>query len=215
MPDAPALRTSSILTFVLIAGAAFIVASLLDGVAYSYLVDQRVYERDWGRLLRVIGYLPLWMLAAAALVLQDGGEPSRRPTRWRRGGLLLASPVLGGIAAEVLKLLLRRERPRLTGGAYEFRAFTEDPLHAGGLGLPSSHALVAFAGAAMLAHLFPRATPVWYLLAIGCGVTRVMSRQHFLSDVVLAAILGIAVAALLWRRWGPSLPPRTDPVRDG
>ncbi len=216
MPDAPAYesRASSITKFLLIAAVTFAVASLLDRWAYEHLADMRVYERDWGRLLRIIGYLPLWVLAAAALVLHDGGVAAS--ARWRRGGLLLGSAALGGLAAEVLKLLLRRERPRVTGGDYVFRPFTQDPLHSGGLGLPSSHTLVAFAGAAMLARLFPRAAPVWYLVAVGCALTRVMSQSHFLSDTVLAAFVGFAVAALLWRRWGiHGAPPRAEGVRGG
>ena len=51
----------------------------------------------------------------------------------------------------------------------------------------------------MLARLYPRARWLWYALAAGCALTRVLARAHFLSDVTLAAIIGWAVAALLWR----------------
>ena len=78
-----------------------------------------VYDRDFGRMLRVVGYLPLWMLLGGALWLQ---------TRDRRRALLLAlTPALGGLAAEVLKILLRRERPGLHDGAYFFRPFSDQP----------------------------------------------------------------------------------------
>jgi undecaprenyl-diphosphatase len=63
--------------------------------------------------------------------------------------------------------------------------------------MPSSHALVAFAGAAALARLFPRATPIWYALAVGCGITRLLSGAHFLSDVVVGALIGVSVAISL------------------
>jgi membrane-associated phospholipid phosphatase len=176
-------------------------AHLLDGWFYAHFVDTRVYERDWGRLLRVIGYLPTWLFAVAALVLTDW--PLRVSGRvmdaWRRGLLLLAAVAAGAITAEVLKLLLRRERPRAHEGEYFFRALSDRPLHTGGLALPSSHALVAFAAAAMLARLFPRAAPVWYALAAGCALTRVAAQAHFLSDVVVAGVAGWLVVALLWR----------------
>ncbi|MGH7560630.1 MAG: phosphatase PAP2 family protein, partial [Gemmatimonadales bacterium] len=68
------------------------------------------------------------------------------------------------------------------------------------IGLPSSHVMVAFAGAAVLARLFPGAAPVGYLLAAGCALTRVLARAHFLSDVVVGAVAGWAVGALIWRR---------------
>ena len=176
-------------------------AHLLDGWFYAYFVDTRVYERDWGRLLRVIGYLPTWVFAVIALVLTDWPlrASGHAMDAWRRGLLLLAAVAAGGVAAEVLKLLFRRERPRAHEGEYFFRAFSDRPLHTGGLALPSSHALVAFAAAAMLARLFPRAAPVWYALAAGCALTRVAAQAHFLSDVVVAGVVGWLVIALLWR----------------
>jgi membrane-associated phospholipid phosphatase len=86
-------------------------------------------------------------------------------------------------------------------GEYGFRAFSERTWSTAGLALPSSHALVAFAGAAMLARLYPRARWVGYVLAAGCGVTRVLAHAHFLSDVVMAAGLGWVVAYVMTRRW--------------
>ncbi len=214
MPDAQRLRAIDVLGFLLITLVVFAAASLLDSWSYERLVYMRVHDRDWGRMFRIFGYLPLWALVAAALVLHDRAAVFAAP--WWRGGLLLGTAALGGLTAEVLKLLLRRERPRLTGGSYEFRSFTQDPFSTGGLSLPSSHTLVAFAGATMLARLFPRAAPVWYLFAVGCAVTRILSQAHFLSDVVLAAFAGFAVSVLLWRWAARASPPRTEePARDG
>jgi membrane-associated phospholipid phosphatase len=181
-----------------------IVSHLLDYLVYQHIDNARIYETDMGRLLRVMGFLPTWLLAAAALILNDA--PLRRPGRvwpmWRRGVLLVTAVAVGGVAAEVFKLLLRRERPRAHDGEYFFRAFSDRPFSTGGLAMPSSHALVAFAAAAMLAKLFPRAAPVWYLLAAGSAYTRLAARAHFLSDVTLAALLGVLVAELLFRlRW--------------
>lgn len=214
MPDAQRLRAIDVLGFLLITLVVFAAASLLDSWSYERLVYMRVHDRDWGRMFRIFGYLPLWALLAVALVLHD--RAAVVAASWRRGGLLLAAAALGGLTAEVLKLILRRERPRLTGGSYEFRPFTQDPFSTGGLGLPSSHTLVAFAGATMLAKLFPRAAPVWYLFAVGCAVTRMLSQAHFLSDVVLAAFVGFALSVVLWRWAARASPPRTEePTRGG
>jgi membrane-associated phospholipid phosphatase len=182
--------------FVLVLAAAF-----ADRWAYEHVVVADVYEEDWGRLLRVAGYWPLWLLLSAALVLQDW--PKGVAGVWggalARGWLLLSSVTASGIAGELLKLLFRRERPRAHGGEYFFRAFSERPFSSSGLALPSSHAIVAFGAAAMLSRLFPRAAPVWYLLAIGCGLTRVMAQAHFMSDIVVSFLVGWLVAAWLWR----------------
>lgn len=176
---------------------ALIVAHLLDARAFEYLRYPEVNSQDWGRLLRVMGFLPTWILAAAALALHDAG----RSPRFRRASLMFFSPALAGLAGEILKIAIRRLRPGETG-AYIFRPFSERTFSSGGLGMPSTHAIVAFGAAAILSRLFPRAWPVWWLLAWGCGLTRVLHGRHFLSDVVLAAIVAWLVAALLWRKWG-------------
>lgn len=183
---------------------AFAVTCLADPWVYQQVHDPRVYERDWGRLLRVMGFLGTWVALAVAVALHEGSVPARRAAATRRAWLLVGSAALGGLVAEVGKLLLRRERPQAHDGLYGFRDFADRTWSTSGLALPSSHTLVAFAGAAMLARLFPRARWVGYTLAAGCAMTRVMARAHFLSDVVLAAGLGWVVAFVLTRRWSPA-----------
>lgn len=175
---------------------AIILAHLLDGWLYTHFRIEDVYGDDWGRALRVMGFLPLWLVAALALALVD-----RERYGYKRGALLAGSATLGGISAELLKLLLRRERPYANEGEYVFRAFSERTFSTGGLALPSSHALVAFGAAAMLSRLFPRARLVWWSVAWGCGLTRMAAGAHFFSDIVVAAIVGWIVAWVLWRRF--------------
>ena len=182
--------------FLAVAITGLIVAHLLDPLVFQYVQYREVNSQDWGRLLRVMGFLPTWLLAAAALALHD----QDRPLRFRRANLLFFSAALSGLAGEILKLLIRRLRPG-EAGEYIFRAFSERPFSTGGLGMPSSHAVVAFGAAAMLSRLFPRAWPVWWTLGWGCGLTRVLHVRHFFSDVVLAAIVGWLIAALLWSKW--------------
>lgn len=176
--------------------AAIVVAHLLDPLAFRYLRAEDVYGDDLGRMLRVMGYVPLWLAAGAALALQDR-TPLRRLLR-SRAGLIMAGAVLGGAVAELVKLLVRRLRPG-EWGEYVFRPFAERTFSTGGLGMPSSHALVAFGAAAVLSRVFPRAWMVWWGLAWGCGLSRVAAGAHFLSDVVVAAVLGWVVGALVWR----------------
>ena len=116
-----------------------------------------------------------------------------------RGGLLLAAPTFGGATAELLKILVRRLRPDAETFGYVWRPFSEHLLSTKGLGMPSSHVMVAFAGAAALARVFPRGRLLWYVLAAGCATARVLSGGHFLSDTVAAAFLGYAVGAWLSR----------------
>lgn len=196
-------RSKYVLRFLAIALVAMVIAQLLDHTAYTYLYDRHVYDKDWGRMLRVMGFLPVWILAALALALHERPEGAS----WRAGRtypkalLLFASPTLAGIAGELLKLVIRRERPWAHAGAYVFRPFSDRPFYSGGLSMPSSHTTVAFGAAFILCRLYPRATIVWVALATGCALTRVAAHAHFLSDVTLGAIVSWVVAELLWRRY--------------
>lgn len=173
-------------------------AHLADPLVWRAWRMPDVYEKDWGRLLRILGYLPTWGALALAYWLQQRGQPGAG----RAAGYLALAPTLGGIAAELIKLLVRRLRPDDLTFGYAFRAFSDHPWSNRGMGMPSSHTLVAVAGAVALARVFPRAAGVFYVLAAGCAVTRVMADAHFLSDTVVAACVGYAVAVVLAHRMG-------------
>ena len=117
---------------------------------------------------------------------------------WRRGVLLLAGPLVAGIIAEVMRGILRRQRPGLEG-VHEWGWPWGSAVSGGSWGLPSSHAAVAFAGAFMLMRLFPSVWPVALSLAIGCGVTRMIVGAHFASDIFAGAAVGFFVVHTLQR----------------
>jgi membrane-associated phospholipid phosphatase len=181
-------------------GVALILSHLADGLAWEHLRDERVNDRDWGRWLRTVGYLPAWVLGALALWLTARPAPGEPPNGlgWRAGALVL-SPALAGGLAELVKLTVRRQRPGAVSPEYLFRPFDVDLWSTRGLGFISSHTAVAFGAAALMARAFPGSRAVWYTLAAGCAVTRVMSGAHYLSDVVGAAVVGWLVAEFVWR----------------
>jgi membrane-associated phospholipid phosphatase len=171
-----------------------------DKWVFDRFWHDRLYDQDWARFLRVMGFLPTWFVAALALYIQTRPTDPVRATR--RAWYLAVAPTAAGLLAEILKLLLRRERPEANAGLYGFRAWSDQPFSTVGLALPSSHTMVAFGAATALARLFPRARWLWFTLAIGCGVTRILSRAHFLSDVALGAVMGWTVAWAVWIAMG-------------
>ena len=176
----------------------------MDAWAFEHVVYGRVYEEDWGRLLRVMGFWPTWLAASVSLVLMDwprGAAGARRPAL-ARGAQLLGTVTAAGIGGELLKLVFRRLRPTADYVAYAFRPWSDRPLHSGGLSLPSTHAVVAFGAAVALTRLFPRAWPVWWGLAAGCGLTRILTGAHYVSDVGVAAVVAILVGKAMWREKG-------------
>jgi len=188
--------------------AAVALTIALDGWAYRTLVDMKAQKHDWARLLRVLGYWPTWLVLALAALLIDGGTREftwPQTDRFTRAAMLSGSTGLGGLLAEVLKLVVRRERPNVTDGEYVFRAFADGPLSAKNLGMPSSHVAVAFAGAFVLSWLSPRARWVFLGMAAGCAMERVLVHAHFASDAAAGAVVGYGAYAILRRlhelRW--------------
>lgn len=191
----------------LLGAGAFTLACVVDRAVFLAVSLPKAQGQDWHRALRVLGYVPTWLVAALGLALSAGlftrpagasNEPARR--RAALGAVYLAlAPLASGAVAELAKLLIRRERPEPHDGRFVFRPFTDEPFSTSGLGLPSSHSMVAFGAAFALCRLFPRAAPLWIALGAGCGVTRVIDRDHFLSDVVLAMALAFGTAWTLAR----------------
>jgi membrane-associated phospholipid phosphatase len=182
----------------LVIGLSLAVAHAVDAVAWVHLRDARVNDREWGRLLRSVGYVPTWLFGAAALWLA-GRRPDATPGGGWRAATLALAPALAGGLAELTKLVVRRERPGAASAEYVFRAFSEAPWSTKGLGLASSHTAVAVAAAAVLSRCFPGTAPVWYLLAAGCALTRVLAGAHYVSDTVAAAAIAWLTAEGMWR----------------
>ena len=180
--------------------AFLLVPAPLDHWTYAHAYRPNLYDRDWARLLRLVGWWPTWALATLALWLQRRRADAALA---RRQALLLAgSVVVSGLLCEVMKLLIRRERPDVDAGHWVFRAWSDHTFSTAGLATPSSHTMVAFGAATMAARIFPRLRWMFYALAWGCAATRVLSHAHFLSDVTFGAVLGWAVGWALWLEWG-------------
>lgn len=192
--------TRNALILLVTAAALLAGAHLVDWWAYRALHLPGVNDRDWGRMLRTLGYAPTWGLIALGLWLEARGRSDAPAVSQRRAaGAVVLALVVGGLGAELLKLLIRRERPD-SSGMYHFRPFADHPFSSSRLGMPSSHAAVAFGAASALERRFPRAAPVLYALALGCGLTRVMAQAHFVSDVVGGALVGWAAGRWSYAR---------------
>ncbi len=180
--------------------------------------------QDWYRALRVLGFLGTWLAVGAALVLIDSGRrtPDGAPATLTRGPFVAGAALLGGVVAEGLKIVLRRGRPDAhpehlhvfwpwSGQGWSPERWgwsAEQPppypwdyfpslFSASDFGLPSSHTATAFGGLVALAWLYPRAGVLFIALGMGCGLTRMLSRAHYLSDTLAGAATGTAVVLAL------------------
>lgn len=200
-----------------------VLTAMVIVVAISHAVDEQTYHamyepraeiHDWYQALRAAGYMPTWLVVGLCLLAADLRSLPRRRTSagwWRRGVGVVCSPLAAGGLAELCKLLISRERPApLVEGVRVYQGYVFkpwDPANGlwGGfsdgsnLGLPSSHAAVAVAGAFAIGRVAPGAVWPAMIFGIGCCVTRLLNGAHFLSDVLMGAGLGYALAWLIIR----------------
>lgn len=193
-------RAQRIATWVAATAIGLVIAASLDGWASRTLFSEGAADKDWGRALRVLGYLPLWLVVAIVLVVHDGRRTLRPPLRDRftRGVLLLLSSGTAGLVAEACKLIFRRLRIGASDALWARRPFSDEPFNTAGLSMPSSHAAIAFGAAFMLWRLHPTAWPLWLSIGVGCGLQRILDRAHYVSDVYAAAIVALACSTALW-----------------
>lgn len=198
--------------FLLMATLAMVFATTLDRSTYDIIYNRSGVPAWMYASARQLGEFYTWLFIAPLVLLADRWHSSKRTWlgSFERSMHVVWSPMFAGTLATLIKLAIRRERPDLHGGEYVFRTWGEHPWNSSDLGLPSGHATVAFGGAWMLAMMYPRLAPIWLTGAALCGFSRLMTRAHFLSDVVAGCILGFMVAWVLWtmyQKWAQGRDP--------
>lgn len=160
------------------------------------------------RLGEAWGWLLLFALGFAAL--HWGGELPRlrgAAARLRAASavpaFLFISVAAAGLAADILKLLLGRMRPKLlfSGGLYGFTGLAWRPDH---WSFPSGHTATIAALAAALWWLWPRHLLFYVLVAAIVAASRIAVGAHYPSDVAagaLVAVLATRGAARLFALW--------------
>ena len=128
-------------------------------------------------------------------------DPIARPRLARVG----SAAIIGGLAANLGKLVVSRVRPKyfdFVGGVDATFGDWFPFLQAGtnGQSFPSAHAATAFAFAAALGWLYPRGRWVFLFMAGMAGLQRVAGYAHFLSDSFWGASIGwfVGSAFLYW-----------------
>jgi len=115
----------------------------------------------------------------------------------RTGERLLATMALAAGAVNVTKFVFGRSRPYEGEGALSFNPGTP------GSSFYSGHTTMAFAMATALSEEMDHtaATVILYSAASLAGYSRMHDDQHWLSDVVAGAVLGIASAKFVYGKW--------------
>lgn len=160
---------------------------------------------------RISGLADARVCVGAALAVGAVGlaaRPWSTGRRWdvlceravRASLLMLLTLLSGGLITLALKHLIGRARPfmLLEQGFYGLAApFLGAPFNS----FPSSHAFTAFAVALVVARVLPAWRLPLMALAIGVSACRVLTLEHFPSDVIASAFIAQGCLAF----WAPGV----------
>lgn len=141
------------------------------------------------------------LIALAIAALEVGG--------WRRLPRLVGATLAAGLAANLVKVVVARHRPRtldlssVTFGDTFIGWFQSLAGGSGWQSFPSGHSASAAALAVSLSLAYPRGKWLFGCLAAGACLQRVAAQAHFASDVLFGAALGWGVAWLVQARFKP------------
>lgn len=161
----------------------------------------------WARTTTDIGEAGAYFAVAGGFwilffILRKRAKNAESYTRWRtrEGWALFAllSLVTSGLMVQGLKHAIGRMRPYADAllSSHEFRPFSANyEFHS----LPSGHSQVLFTAASILTAIWPRAWYVWMISATVFATTRVITLNHWLSDIIAGAAVGMFGTVLTYR----------------
>lgn len=134
----------------------------------------------------------IWIVISLALLLSK---------KYRKVGILtLAALLINYLIGDILlKNIIERPRPFISIEGIEL--LIKPP---SSFSFPSGHTSSAFAAATILSLYIRKYSPIFIILALILGFSRIYLYVHYLSDVVAGMCLGIVVAMIcniIWKRF--------------
>lgn len=206
-------------------GAVITLLLVLAGVFWfdvPVLMFMRMFDCGFWRLLSVVFDDKIWAIAFAVAILALYVKKSVKSefkctgcaryfsfraffcdfwqkTKNSNVFFIFCSILATGVVVEVLKVMLGRARP-IFYEALELTGFFPPSFDWVFNSMPSGHTAISFAALVMIGMLAPRFKAATWTLAILIGVARVCVGDHWPTDVILGAFIGMAMADLT--KWG-------------
>lgn len=195
---------------------------LLLGLVISIALDQWVaFEvteklglRHYAGVFTDVALGSYWLSFSVLMVLfltfrirlSDSQKQIKDLSHLRAWGVhLFLSLMTTGVFVILLKFIVGRERPIMTGGTKLFSAIPFN-LNSVNQSFPSGHTQVIFCVATMLTYLWPRGRFAFLIAASALALTRALTLNHFISDIYVGALIGVFGCSLsvnFYSRWIP------------
>jgi membrane-associated phospholipid phosphatase len=119
--------------------------------------------------------------------------------RWSRALQLIAAFLVSALVAQAMKNLFAMPRPKQFFPAGQYSYFIDGVTHIGFASFPSGHSTSVFAMATLLAIFDSNkgGNIIYLIVAVAVGYSRIYLGQHFLGDVLVGSLIGVATAVLI------------------
>lgn len=193
--SSPARIREQHLAYLIPLGLAVTVAITTDHQAMTEVVSRDKSFNDHNTTASNVLIAPM----IAAPVLLYGAGHLKDSEHLRETGILGCQAMLNSLVVEQgMKLIFLRERPSVDNAKGKF---FQTSVGTDG-SFPSSHSMVAWSSAAVLAEEYPSRLNQFalYSIATGVSVTRVLGQQHFPSDVLVGSAFGWMIGRYVYKK---------------
>ncbi len=183
-------------------------AAVVAALGLDYLVGAALLHtppEQWSAVRRTYARLAHgagqgYMLVLLAGVLVALAQVVQRRRLLSAGRWLVGIVLMTGFWAQFLKHLVGRPRPRIWA-QFDTVLPLGPTFRASWDSFPSGHAMTVFAAVPLLEALCPAVGPLWLILAVAIALGRVIGCDHFPTDVVVGAWLGLTIGRYARGRW--------------
>jgi len=136
-----------------------------------------------------------------------------RQKKAQKSLFMFSTVAVSGILGDIIKVIAGRFRPVLyfNRGLFGFDFFHIDSDY---LSFPSGHSVTAMSIMVALGKLFPEFRYFFYVVGIVIASSRAVITAHYLSDVLVGALIGIMTSVLLYQRFFVANKQKSSPCND-
>ena len=188
----------------------------LDVAIARYFIAHKQQFHELGDILS-IGGQSKWYIGISVIGILIYKFYKQNTLYLQRYLFILYANIFSAFVALIIKVIIGRVRPwGIENGGHEYGIFKlfshitpalfkhhhiKEIIHSIDtyVSFPSGHAVTAFAMFTYMSILFPRFRYLWLLIALLVGVSRIFADDHYLSDVVGGAVVGVTSTVVIYR----------------